>query len=49
LRLWHGFFLFQLSFHVFALPSSGHTYILTQNARNSGPQIALISPWCAVS
>lgn len=49
LRFWHGFFLFQLGFHVFALPSSGHTYILTQNARKSGPQIDLISPWCAVS
>lgn len=49
LPLWQGFFLFQLGFHVFALPSSGHTYILTQNARKNGPQIDLISPWYAVS
>ncbi len=39
LRLWHGFLLFQLGFHVFALPSSSHRTILTQNAGQNGPAV----------
>jgi len=40
LRLRHGFLLFQLGFHVFTLPSSGHGYILTQNGGQNGPEVA---------